>query len=58
MRKIYTTIFMASILAFTSCQKEVGELKNPTSQDEKATVDGLGKKLENPYSIKNMKKAV
>jgi len=53
------TVVLFALLVFSSCQKEE-MLDNPLNSDIQTDSDGeivLGNKIENPYSIENMKKA-
>lgn len=53
------TVVLFSFLVFSSCQKEE-ILDTPVNTDKQTESDGeivLGNKIENPYSIENMKKA-
>lgn len=43
-----------SLLLFMSCKEQMGDFVNTTSLDKDI---GLGAKLENPYSLKNMQRA-
>lgn len=57
MKKIYCLIVGTIVLSFFSCRKDL-QFEEPLVSTTENSVDGLGKKLENPYSIKNMKKAI
>lgn len=57
MNKIYFAIVGACVLALSSCQKDP-QLDDPLSVIEEKAANELGKKLENPYAIQNMKKAI
>lgn len=60
MKKNNFSIFLLMLLIWLgSCQKEETELMVPSDRDPEVAEKGmvLGKKLNNPYSVENMKKA-
>jgi len=57
MIKKHIVVFAASVLLFGSCQKEPITNEDPNTENSVSN-NGLGKKLENPYALPNMKKAV
>jgi hypothetical protein len=62
MRKInkFLNLLITSVLfgiLFASCEKDISEISQ-LPDNETVIVSVLGKKLENPYSIENMQKAL
>ncbi|GHE44343.1 hypothetical protein [Sphingobacterium griseoflavum] len=60
MKKKHTILIAALMIIVSSCQKQIftDEDKSEITVDVYGENAGLGKKLENPYSVRNMRKAV